>query len=296
MVYRSNNPFHNWKHGMSTAQAVYFLISQTSIVSAGLESIHTLALLTAALGHDLDHPGTNNAFQVEAKTSLALRYNDSSVLENHHASLLWQLLNTEGSDVFSHLRGKEKRLRQLTISAILGTDMSQHKNLISEFENMTIPVLPCDSSIGGKWIANTNEEKALLTQVLMHAADLSSPARKWHICSNWSQRINEEFNAQVEREKSLGLPFAPFMVTRSEEERGRGEMGFMKFAIRPTWNPLISVFPDLDFILDNISENLSGFERMTEKQPQELLEQREKQPRRSLFEIDETADVSVTCP
>jgi high affinity cGMP-specific 3',5'-cyclic phosphodiesterase 9 len=36
------------------------------------------------MGHDLDHPGVNNAFQMNALTNLALAYNDMSPLENHH--------------------------------------------------------------------------------------------------------------------------------------------------------------------------------------------------------------------
>ena len=44
----------------------------------------SLSIMTAALGHDLEHPGTNNAFQVAIKSEVALRYNNLSVLENHH--------------------------------------------------------------------------------------------------------------------------------------------------------------------------------------------------------------------
>ena len=50
------------------------------------------AALFSALGHDVAHPGRNNAFLVKTKSVLALRYNDVHVLENMHASTLFQIL------------------------------------------------------------------------------------------------------------------------------------------------------------------------------------------------------------
>ena len=38
-----------------------------------------MTLLVAALLHDLDHPGTNNLYQVNAGTELAIMYNDQAV-------------------------------------------------------------------------------------------------------------------------------------------------------------------------------------------------------------------------
>ena len=54
--------------------------------------LDVLALLVAALCHDLDHPGLTNAFQINSMSPLALRYNDESVLEHHHASTLFHIL------------------------------------------------------------------------------------------------------------------------------------------------------------------------------------------------------------
>ena len=55
--------------------------------------IEKLSLLVAAVGHDLDHPGFNNAYQMNALTQLAIAYNDSSPLENHHCGILILMSN-----------------------------------------------------------------------------------------------------------------------------------------------------------------------------------------------------------
>jgi high affinity cGMP-specific 3',5'-cyclic phosphodiesterase 9 len=62
----------------------YALIHQTGLVK-DMTMLERLVLMTACLGHDLDHPGYNNAYQINAKTDLAILYNDSAPLENHHS-------------------------------------------------------------------------------------------------------------------------------------------------------------------------------------------------------------------
>jgi hypothetical protein len=41
-------------------------------------------IILAAIIHDFDHPGLNNAFMINSRSEIAIRYNDVSVLENYH--------------------------------------------------------------------------------------------------------------------------------------------------------------------------------------------------------------------
>jgi len=50
------------------------------------------ALLISALAHDVDHPGNNNDFEINTNSELAIKYNNKSVLENHHCCVLFSLL------------------------------------------------------------------------------------------------------------------------------------------------------------------------------------------------------------
>ena len=36
--------------------------------------------------HDHEHPGVNNVYLVETRDDVAIKYNDVSVLENHHVA------------------------------------------------------------------------------------------------------------------------------------------------------------------------------------------------------------------
>ena len=62
-----------------------------------------------------------SAYQVNSGSALALRYNDSSVLENHHCSCCFVLLDRSG--ILKQLESNEvKVLRRLIVAAVLATD------------------------------------------------------------------------------------------------------------------------------------------------------------------------------
>ncbi|RUS91426.1 hypothetical protein EGW08_000856, partial [Elysia chlorotica] len=57
-----NVPYHNWRHAFNVCQ-VMFVILQQCQCRGYLTDNETLALTVACLCHDLDHRGTNNAYQ-----------------------------------------------------------------------------------------------------------------------------------------------------------------------------------------------------------------------------------------
>jgi len=65
--------------------------------------LEVLILLVSCICHDLDHPGFNNIYQINARTELALRYNDISPLENHHCSVAFRILRTPKFNIFGHM-------------------------------------------------------------------------------------------------------------------------------------------------------------------------------------------------
>ena len=127
--YRSN-PYHNFYHAVSVMQFAYFSVCKTELHEA-LPKLDQLALLVGCLCHDIDHPGTNNAFQVLAASELALLHNDQAVLENHHAATTFALLCCPDMSIFSPLHSSlttddVRAIRKMMISSILSTDMARH--------------------------------------------------------------------------------------------------------------------------------------------------------------------------
>lgn len=129
-IYHAPNPYHNYIHAVDVLQASYsFLIEigvapplsvlldesgtpwkRTPLEEQGDLEEHSarlatqrifrpqdvLAVMVAAMGHDVGHPGLSNVFMKNAKTPLSLVYEDKSVLENMHCMLIVQLLRKHG--------------------------------------------------------------------------------------------------------------------------------------------------------------------------------------------------------
>lgn len=97
-----------------------------------------LILLASCVCHDLDHPGYNNIYQINAKTELALRYNDISPLENHHCSVAFRILENEDCNIFGSFSSDSfKTVREGMIRSILATDMARHNEILCQFREIT---------------------------------------------------------------------------------------------------------------------------------------------------------------
>ena len=47
--------------------------------------------------HDFEHPGVSNNFLIRTKSSLAVQYNDDSVLERMHVARAFAIMQEEGA-------------------------------------------------------------------------------------------------------------------------------------------------------------------------------------------------------
>jgi len=147
--YRDINPYHNFLHAISVVHVCFLACAHSDTAKAILLPIDRLALLLAALAHDQAHPGHNAKLEQETLSRLAIRYNDSSVLENHHAAVLFDLLQRPGLDCISGLDVADyKRLRKIAIAAILATDMAKHGDLAKKADAVapSLPAVPAAAS------------------------------------------------------------------------------------------------------------------------------------------------------
>jgi hypothetical protein len=85
-------PYHTATHAADVLHASHHLVAHTPMLRSGLSPLHVFVLYLSAAVHDVQHPGLNNAFLVNARTPLAMRYNDRSVLESFHNSSAFRLM------------------------------------------------------------------------------------------------------------------------------------------------------------------------------------------------------------
>lgn len=73
-------------------------------LQSSLDQLDEVAALIAAAVHDVDHPGRTNSFLCNAGSELAILYNDTAVLESHHAALAFQLtVRDSKSNIFKNI-------------------------------------------------------------------------------------------------------------------------------------------------------------------------------------------------
>ena len=225
---------------------------------AELNTLHVTALLLSAIVHDYKHPGLNNSYLFLAGDKLAIRYNDSSILENYHIAKAFQVASRDTLNFLCNTSKHEYRtLRKLMIKAVLDTDMSKHTKHISDINTRLYKT-------GG-----FNEEKEFIICTFLHMADLSNPCRKHDIGEQWAKLISEEFFAQGDKERENGIEINP-LCDRFSVNIAKSQIGFINGVILPYFFPICSKIPGLDFLIDNLKENREFWTEKTEEYQEKL--------------------------
>ncbi|EGG23932.1 cAMP phosphodiesterase [Cavenderia fasciculata] len=254
-LYRKNNRYHNFMHAFDVTQTCYTFL--TSFKAAEyLTHLDILSLLIASMCHDLNHPGFNNTFQVNAQTELSLQYNDNSVLEvknrkkenekNHHATLTFKILKNNDCNILEGLNEDQyKELRRSVIQLILATDMSFHFEYINKFQHH-LNNQPFDR--------NKKEDRQMILNFLIKCGDISNVARPWHLNYEWSIRVSDEFFQQSNFEKVCGYPVTPFM-DKTKTTRPRIAADFIDLVALPLFQNLCRFLTEAKVLMEMMSEN-----------------------------------------
>nr|XP_057908103.1 high affinity cGMP-specific 3',5'-cyclic phosphodiesterase 9A-like isoform X2 [Doryrhamphus excisus] len=218
-----------------------------------------LIMLTSALCHDLDHPGYNNVYQINAQTDLALRYNDISPLENHHCAIAFGILSKPECNILKHLTSEHyKHIRAGMIKCILATDMARHNEILNKFK-----------LIQPTFDFKNKDHKEVLMKIMVKVSDISNEARPMAVAEPWLDCLLQEFFNQSDTEKLKGLPVTPFM-DRDKVSKPSSQTNFIRFVLLPLFTELTKLFPCLEqHILEPVRRALeyySDLERATQQE------------------------------
>eukprot|EP00795_Rhopilema_esculentum_P006950 gene6950-12571_t len=232
-----------------------------------MEKHEILTMMTAALCHDLDHPGYNNNYQINAKTELAIRYNDISPLENHHASVAFDILNRPNCNIFVHLDGDlYRKVRVGIIQSILATDMAQHSNILSEFKGI----------LSNGFDFKNADHRLMLMKIFIKAADVSNEARPMDVAEPWLECLLEESFNQSDVEKLEGLPVLPFM-DRDKVTKPSAQIGFIKFVLIPLFESITELIPVFkETLIDPVKLALDYYQNLAKTTDEERKKREER--------------------
>uniref|UniRef100_A0A7N6AUR2 Phosphodiesterase n=1 Tax=Anabas testudineus TaxID=64144 RepID=A0A7N6AUR2_ANATE len=254
--YHSSNSYHNSTHAADVLHATaYFLCKER--VKQSLDPIDEVAALIAATVHDVDHPGRTNSFLCNAGSELAILYNDTAVLESHHAALAFQITTRDDKcNIFKNIERNEYRtLRQAIIDMVLATEMTKHFEHVNKFVNSINKPLAA---------LEENGNRILVKRMLIKCADISNPCRPQELCIEWAGRISEEYFAQTDEEKRQGLPVVMPVFDRNTCSIPKSQISFIDYFITDMFDAW-DAFADLPNLMQHLDNNFKYWKGLDER-------------------------------
>ncbi|ORY82446.1 hypothetical protein BCR37DRAFT_347119 [Protomyces lactucae-debilis] len=271
-AYHRLNPYHNFRHAVDVLQALFYftlsssalpsfagdhLASQRTLPSAIADLFtpqYILALMIVGLGHDVGHPGVNNAFLVATQAPLAVLYNDRSVLENLHGAALSRILCKHWPAT------QEPVMRKIILELVLSTDMALHFDYMTKFSDIN-SLLASNELKQNANSASISKLRLIIFAGLVKCADICNVARPLEVSKLWSSALLREFFNQGYLERSLGMPitksFDPKQTVQAESQIFFTEM----FAI-PLFDSLKAALPILEPLIAQMQSNKAYWSAM----------------------------------
>jgi hypothetical protein len=243
--------YHNAAHAADVAQAVgAAMAADWPGWAASLPDWEALALLVAAAVHDLGHEGLSNDFRRRARAAQggateaavgpgAAAADGGSENERGHAAAALALLDAPATNFLGGAPPAEAAaFRALVEALVLETDMAAHAGVLERFSAAAA------AAAGAPLGAWPPEGRRAALALVLHAADISNPARPLALCAAWGARVHAEQAAQGAAERVLGLPAPP--------ARGGGapppapaaaQAEFVAAVVRPTFAALARLAP-----------------------------------------------------
>lgn len=276
-AYHARNGYHNFAHAVDVTQACYSFLVRMGLapplytlcddeyganggrrwrrarhVDEGamgelLRPMDAFALMIAAIGHDVGHPGLSNAYMVNARAPVAQVYDDKSVLENFHLVTLTHMLRRHQFDYllggdFGRLGEKATSFRKILEASILATDMSRHFAFVNQLNEMGRRF--CDRPRGASSSLRTTleEDRLLLCSGLIKCADISNPTRPHRISRAWSTALLEEWSVQASIEREYGLNVSVMCLDPGDlKAQAKSQVGFIDLFAKPLFNAMACV-------------------------------------------------------
>ncbi|KAM6348688.1 dual 3',5'-cyclic-AMP and -GMP phosphodiesterase 11A [Alca torda] len=249
--------YHNWRHAFNVCQLMFAMLTTAGFQEI-LTEIEILALIVGCLCHDLDHRGTNNAFQAKSGSALAQLYGTSATLEHHHFNHAVMILQSEGHNIFANLSSKDySDLMQLLKQSILATDLTLYFERRTEFFELV-------SKGGYDW--NIKNHREIFRSMLMTACDLGAVTKPWEISRQATELVTSEFFEQGDRERSeLKLTPSAIFDRNRKDELPRLQLEWIDSICMPLYECLVKLNVKLKPMLDSVAVNRGKWEELHQK-------------------------------
>ena len=266
--YNRENPYHTDLHAADVTQTclIYILKGKMKEIF-NLNDLDTASIYISCMVHDYKHPGYNNLFLININSPISIRHNDTNVLEAYHISQTYKLIKSnEKYNIFSLMNNEEyKFIRKRMIGLVLATDMIFHFKQLEDTKNL-IKEYNINKGKNREKIKENNKLNDIQQQfleILIHACDISNPTKTFNIYNLWANKVMSEFFRQGDKEKELGLKVS-MNCDRLTTTLPQCQIGFMNYIVGPLFISIVEIFPELNFLLDNLNNNVEKYKKIHE--------------------------------
>ena len=274
-------PFHNDIHASDVLQTTHVIISHARFLKElDLTALDICALLLSCVVHDFKHPGLNNSYLINSGNEIAVKYNDTSVLEQYHISSAFKVISKPNSNIFVNISKEEYRIaRKRMIECVLSTDMAKHTKAVNQLKSKIEQLTPLANTTGStlfELLVNYVPEdtkfdrQQVVLNYIIHCADVSNTAKPFNICKKWTDLLMVEFFAQGDKEKKENLPVS-FLCDREKTNVANSQVVFIKNIILPAFSVLITLIPDCNPDITNLEENTKKWEEIDKEAKNEKM-------------------------
>jgi len=290
--YVTGNPgsYHCAAHAADVTHAVAFILSKGRVIERGLlKGTQCAALLFAAAGHDVRHPGvTNSARLKRMHTKFGRQDSDAehskyrtggaslrvaSVNEEMHARITLELMSS--SSAVSPWTGANLKMtgediveaNAIVLESILFTDIGRHGELLRRF-NQAVAAQKFEEQSrnvaeGGSQTATTDrneegavlpmEDSGILASLILHVADISNTARPQHVSEGWAELLRGE------QSDMMG-------INKSDAELAASQASFGAGPVKSSFECLRAVLKKpLDEMLKQLTANTDSWQKKVPK-------------------------------
>lgn len=272
--------YHNNSHAADVMLMMHWFFNSEYMECNMNRFDHLMGLVAAAI-HDMGHNGMNNVFHVKTRSPMALRYNDRSVLENMHVAMAFELMTqNDACNWFDLLSSKfqpdpadqavdlRQYMRKGLLSMVLMTDITKHDHLMHQIQGIASAAECAVDPSSKKSVAKLGDldKKLTVLEVMLHAADVSNPARPEPIMLDWTRRIVSEFWLQGDEERRLGIEVSPLCDRQTGMQSvPQGQIGFVNFVVQPLFAHVAALIEEGKTATEGLQRTVEFWKRKKEE-------------------------------
>jgi hypothetical protein len=243
-----------------------------------LTAVQAAALVLAAAGHDVAHPGLTNAaraarakdseapddpdaefaeYRTGGVRSLSLRLRTTSINEEMHARITMQLMSLSSRHspwVGDNLKITESDVdeaQSVVWHTILCTDMARQGELLRRF-NQAVAAHQLQTGDGGgdhRGMMLPKEDSHILAALILHVADISNTARPAPVCKRWADLLRQELDSMMD-------------IHMTDAEQAAGQAGFGAGPVTSAFESLRKVCREpMDEMMTQLKANSAEWRR-----------------------------------